>query len=221
MMTELPTPAAKRLQRPSWRDSRLVVGVLLVLVAATSGAKLVSSADDRSPVFVASTDLAAGDEITASTFTRVEVKLGEGAAPYLPALGAAPEGSFLLRDVRAGELVPASAVGSAADLGVQRLTVPVDPVSATGLTRGTRVDVYVSDTPTGAPSDAKPKAVRALESVAVVEVLSGRSGLGSSAATSVQLYVPSAEVTMLVEAIDAEAKVTLVPVAGALVGAPS
>lgn len=220
-MTGLPTPVAKRLQRPSWRDSRLVVGLLLVLVAAASGAKLVGSADDRIPVFVASSDLVAGDEITAASFTRVEAAFGAGTAPYLPALGAPPQGSFLLRDLRAGELVPASAVGSASELGVQRLTVPVDPVSATGLARGTRVDVYVSDTPEGSRSDARPTAVRALEAIAVAAVLPGRSGLGSSASTSVQLHVPTADVKMLVEAIDAESRITLVPVPGAPVGASS
>lgn len=220
-MTELPMPTAKRLQRPSWRDSRLVVGVLLVLLAATLGAKLVGSADDRMPVFVASVDLAAGDEVDTSTFRRVDVLLGDGAADYLSALGEPPVGSFLVRDLRAGELVPVSALGSADEIGVQRLTVPVDAVSAAGLARGTRVDVYVSDTPTGAPSDAKPKAVRALESVVVVEVLAGRSGLGSASASSVQLHVPSADVRTLVEAIDADAKITLVPVPGALVGSVS
>jgi hypothetical protein len=221
MMTDLPKPTAKRLQRPSWRDSRLVVGVLLVLVAATLGAKLVGSADDRVPVFAASVDLAAGDEVTSASLRRVDVQLGDGAADYLSAMGAPPVGTYLLRDVRAGELVPSSAVGAAGQVGVQRLTVPVDALSASGLVRGTRVDVYVSAVPVGAGSDAKPTAVRALESVAVADVLSGRAGLGSSAATSVQLYVPSEEVRTLVEAIDAEAKVTLVPVPGALAGSAS
>ena len=35
------------MQRPSWRDSRLLVGVLLVLAATALGAKAVASADDR------------------------------------------------------------------------------------------------------------------------------------------------------------------------------
>src|SRR6478735_3788694 len=82
-MTELARPTAKRLQRPSWRDSRLVVGVLLVLVAATLGAKAVASADDRVPVWAATDDLVAGDRVEASSFTRVDVLLGDGAVPYL------------------------------------------------------------------------------------------------------------------------------------------
>lgn len=217
-MTDLPTPVAKRLQRPSWRDSRLVVGVLLVLVSTTLGAKLVASADDRVPVFVASGDLAAGDAVTGQSFKRVDVRLGEGAAAYVSALVATPSGSFMLRDVRAGELVPVTAVGSADRVTVQRLTVRVDAVSAMTLARGTRVDVYVSDTPTGAPSDAKPKAVVALKAVAVADVRSSGGGFGSAATTSVQLYVPSAQVPTLVEAVDAGAKVTLVPVPGAITG---
>lgn len=220
-MTELSTPVAKRLQRPSWRDSRLVVGVLLVLLAATLGAKLVASADDRVPVFVANGDLVAGDEITAASFKRVDVRLGDGAAQYASALGAVPGGSFLLRDVRSGELVPASAIGSADAVGVQRLTIRADAVSAATLVRGTRVDVYVSDTPTGSPSDAKPKAIKALESVAIADVRAGEGGFGSAATTSVQLYVPSDRVGALVEAVDAGAKLTLVPVPGALAGGTS
>lgn len=220
-MTDLPTPVAKRLHRPSWRDSRLVVGVLLVLLSATLGAKLVASADDRVPVLVASGDLAAGDEVTARSFKRVDVRLGDGAAEYVSALGAVPSGSFMLRDVRAGELVPVTAVGSSDQVKVQRLTVRVDAVSAMTLARGTRVDVYVSDTPAGAPSDAKPRAERALESVAVADVRSGSGGFGSAANTSVQLYVPSSQVRRLVEAVDAGAKVTLVPVPGAISGAAS
>src|SRR6478672_12214529 len=74
-MTELARPTAKRLQRPSWRDSRLVAGVLLVLLAATLGAKAVASADDRVPVWVAAGNLVAGDRVDESSFVRADVRL--------------------------------------------------------------------------------------------------------------------------------------------------
>src|SRR6478609_5561929 len=72
-MTELARPTAKRLQRPSWRDSRLVAGVLLVLLAATLGAKAVASADDRVPVWAAAADLVVGDRVDEGSFARVDV----------------------------------------------------------------------------------------------------------------------------------------------------
>lgn len=215
-MTDLPKPPAKRLQRPSWRDSRLVVGVLLVLLATTLGAKAVSSADDRVPHYVAAEDLAAGDQVTEASFARVDVRLDEAVATYLPADAAVPEGRFLLRDLHKGELVPGSALGSAQDITTQRLTVRVDAVSATGLAKGSVVDVFVSAVPEAAPTSAKPQASKALDSVSVAQVLPGGGGFGASATTSVQLYVPTDKVRSIVEAIDAKSTLTLVPVAGSI-----
>lgn len=213
-MTELARPAAKRLQRPSWKDSRLLVGVVLVLLSATLGAKAVASADDRMPVYVAAQDLVAGDRVTASSFTRVDVRLGEGLTTYLAADVPAPEGSYLLRDVRAGELVPRSAVGPAGEVGVQRVTVRADAVATAGLTRGSRVDVYVTPK-AGSSRDVTPETRRVLEAVGVAAVQTRGGSLGGSATTSVQVYVPSDRVHDLVEAVDAQAQVTLVPVPGA------
>jgi hypothetical protein len=213
-MTELARPAAKRLQRPSWKDGRLLVGVVLVLLAATLGAKAVASADDRVPVYVATEDLVAGDRVTATSFTRVDVRLGEGLTTYLAADAPAPEGSYLLRDVRAGELVPGSAVGLADEVRVQRVTVRADAVATAGLARGTRVDVYVTPK-AGSSRDVAPETRRVLEAVGVAAVQTRGGSLGGSATTSVQVYVPSDRVQDLVEAVDAQAKVTLVPVPGA------
>ncbi|EWT00827.1 hypothetical protein N865_13410 [Intrasporangium oryzae NRRL B-24470] len=213
-MTELARPAAKRLQRPSWRDSRLVVGILLVLLSATLGAKAVASADDRTPVYVAADDLVAGDRVTASSFTRVDVRLGEGVVAYLPADAPAPEGSYLLRDVRAGELVPRSAVGAPDAVRVQRVTVRSDTGSTAGLVRGSRVDVYVTPKTGSGLDDADPVTRKLLAGAAVAAVQTRGGSLGGTATTSVQVYVPAGKVQALVEAVDAEAKVTLVPVPG-------
>lgn len=217
-MTELATPSAKRLQRPSWRDSRLVVGVLLVLVAATLGAKAVASADDRTPVWVAAGNLVAGDKVDESSFVRADVRLADGMDSYLAADAPAPAGSFMLRDVRAGELVPASAVGGPDAVDVQRVTVRADAMSTSGLARGSRVDVFVTPKAPTANEASRPATTKVLESAAVAAVLTSSGGLGSGSMTSVQIYVPAAKVQPLVEAVDADAKVTLVPSVGAVTG---
>ena len=217
-MTELASPSAKRLQRPSWRDSRLVVGVLLVVVAATLGAKAVASADDRVPVWVAAGNLVAGDEVEQTSFARADVQLAEGMNGYLAADAPAPTGAFMLRDVRAGELVPVSAVGGADAVDVQRVTVRADAMSTSGLTRGSRVDVFVTPkAPSGSDSDTSPTK-KVLESAAVAAVLTSSGGFGAGSMTSVQIYVPSDKVQPLVEAVDGEAKLTLVPSVGAATG---
>jgi hypothetical protein len=218
-MSDLAAPRAKRLQRPSWRDSRLLVGLLLALAAATLGARIVASADDRVGYFVAAGDLVAGDRVSATSFKRVDVALAEGMSAYLAADAAAPEGKVLLRDLRAGELVPSSALGSIGEVAVQQVTVRADSMSTRGLADGQRVDGYVTPKDsTRAPAEpqAQPQTHRLLEAVAVISVLDSGGGLGSSAATSVQLYVPTEKVQAAIEAVDSGAKVTLVPVAGAL-----
>lgn len=220
-MTELASPSAKRLQPPSWRDSRLVVGVLLVVVAATLGAKAVASADDRVPVWVAAGNLVAGDEVEPTSFVRTDVRLADGMNAYLPADAPAPTGAFMLRDVRAGELVPVSAVGDADEVDVQRVTVRADAMSATGLARGSRVDVFVtpkvSNVDRAATTPTSPTR-KVLESAAVAAVLTSSGGFGAGSMTSVQIYVPADKVQPLVEAVDAEAKLTLVPSVGAATG---
>ncbi len=219
-MTELASPSAKRFQRPSWRDSRLVVGLLLVVVAATVGAKAVASADDRVPVWVAASNLVAGDKVEEASFARADVRLADGMNGYLAADAPPPTGSFMLRDVRAGELVPASAIGGADGVDVQRVTVRADAMSTTGLARGSRVDVFVTPK-TATQSDTATTTTRTkkvLESAAVAAVLTSTGGFGSGSMTSVQIYVPSDKVQPLVEAVDADAKLTLVPAVGAATG---
>jgi hypothetical protein len=217
-MTELARPTAKRLQKPSWRDSRLLAGVLLVLVAATLGAKAVASADDRVPVWSAAGDLVVGDRVEATSFTRVDVLLGDGSVPYLSADAPAPTGSFVVRDVRAGELVPASAVVGATEVDVRRVTVRADSASTAGLARGSRVDVFVTPKPATGSDAGPPRTTRLIEGAGVAAVSTTTGGLGANATTSVQLYVPAGTVQDLVEAVDGDAKLTLVPAAGSVGG---
>ncbi|MEW1953964.1 hypothetical protein [Terrabacter sp. NPDC080008] len=217
-MTELATPSAKRLQRPSWRDSRLVVGVLLILVAATLGAKAVASADDRTPMWVAAANLVAGDAVQEASFVRADVRLADGMDSYLSANAPAPTGSFMLRDVRAGELIPVSAVGGPDAVDVQRVTVRADAMSTNGLTKGSRVDVFVTPKAPTTSDASRPATKKVLDSAAVAAVLTSSAALSSGSTTSVQIYVPSSKVQPLVEAVDADAKVTLVPSVGAVSG---
>lgn len=214
-MTELAAPAAKRLQRPSWRDSRLLVGVLLVLLAATLGARAVASADDTEPYYVAAQDLVPGDRTTAASFRRVDVRLADGLGGYLRADAPPPEGRYVLRDIRPGELVPVSALGAGDAVDVQRVTLHVDAESTVGLVKGSHVDVYATPkAATGTDVAARPRTAVLLDDVAVSAVLTTGGGLGSSSQTSIQVLVPSDQVQEVVAVVDAEARITVVPAAG-------
>lgn len=212
-MSELAKPVAKRLQRPSWRDSRLLVGVLLVLVAATLGAKAVASSDDRVPVWVAAGDLVAGEVVTAESVRRADVRLADDMSGYLSASTPPAAGTYLLRDVRSGELVPRSAVGDADQVDLQRVTVRADTVSTAGLARGSRVDLFITPKPSLSSSE-KPRTSKVLSAAGVASVQTSSGGLGANSTTTVAIYVPKDRVQTVVEAVDGDAKLTLVPVAG-------
>lgn len=213
-MSDRPTA---RVQRPSWRDSRLLVGVLLVLGSVALGSYLVARADDRIPMYAAAAALAPGQSLTDASVVRVDVRLDDGVAGYLSAREPLPVDRVMLRDVRPGELVPLTSIGTAEDADLSQLTIAVDPTSAAPLTTGTVVDVFVNPrVPGGAPDEYTGPALL-LERVTVASVDTTGRGLGSSGrGTAVRIMVPSEKVPDLIAAVDLEAKVTVVPVPGAV-----
>jgi hypothetical protein len=54
------SPWARRLRQARWRDPRLLLGVLLVLVSVIAGARLLAAADDYVLVWAAKRDLPVG-----------------------------------------------------------------------------------------------------------------------------------------------------------------
>jgi len=208
---------ATRLQRPSWRDSRLIAGVVLVLLATALGAKAVASADDRVPRYAAATTLKPGDRLDAHTVVRVDVLLDDAVAPYLSAQAPMPADAFVLREVRAGELVPVSAVGSRADVSLQPVTVRVDADSVAGLVAGSIVDVWVSPRDPESAQERYLGAALGLHAVTVAWIPTDQGSFGvSTSSAAVTLLVPSADVQKLIAAQDARSRLTLVPVPGSL-----
>lgn len=221
-MADLATPRAARLQRPSWRDSRLVVGLLLVLTSVALGARVVAAADDTTPLYAAARTLVAGQPVTQGDVRRVDVRINGETARYLAADRDLTAGTFALREVRAGELLPTSALGSRDQVTVKPVTVPADSASAAQLVSGSVVDVWVNAKVEGVGPDTFGKPVRLLEAAAVASVPELGGGFGApSGTTGVQVLVPDARVQDLIAAIDQGAKVTLVPVPGSPRRAPS
>ena len=220
-MSETSTPTAQRLRRPSWRDSRLVVGVLLVLASTAIGAYVMSRADDRVPMYAAKSGLMAGQPLTADDVVRVDVQLGDAGSDYVSAAGDLPPDQVALREVRAGELIPASAVGPRDKATSQPLALQVDATAASTLQPGSVVDVYVNRPTAPAKGSVGTETFEGpeltLEGVTVVALSKDDGMMGSSGDTRpVQVMVPKETVQSLVGDVDLGAKITLVAVPGAI-----
>jgi len=220
-MAELPRPTAARLRQPSWRDTRLVVGVVLVLLSMAIGAKVIASADDTVPMYAAAASLVPGQPVTQRDVKRVDVQLGSDRSRYVAADHDIAPDTFALRDVRPGELLPKSALGRSADINLKPVSVPVDSGAAAQLAVGSIVDVWVNARDTSAASEKYGSPVKTLEAAPVLRTPETSSGgLGAaSGKTAVQIMVPEGKVQALIAAIDQGAKITLVPVPGSPVKA--
>jgi hypothetical protein len=192
----------RRVRPPRWLDLRLVLGVLLVLGSVLLGARVVSAAATTVPVWAAAGDLAAGTVLTGDDLVTVDVRLDDSAGAYL-AGSTRPAGRTLSRAVSHGELLPRTALASAASavqvaLPVQAGFVPPD------LRRGQLVDVYaVSSAPAAASAASSPATsssttagapaaggVTAVVQGAPVQAVAGRAqGALSAPTTTVQVVV--------------------------------
>ena len=216
-MSDVTTTQANRLRRPTWKDSRLLVGLLLVLLSTALGGFVVSRAEDTVPVYAAKADLVPGQALGDGDVQRVDVRLGDTMGRYLPA------GLHALRAIGGGELISRSSVGDRERVDTRVVSVLVDSVAANSLAQGSLVDVYVNRPtgttgPGGRPVLAGPE--RRLERATVAAVPEEGSVLGGiSSQVPIQLIVPTSAVQGLVEDIDLAAKITLVPVPGDRAGA--
>src|SRR5688572_8998857 len=104
------SPRAGRLAAPGWLDGRLLLGVLLVLASVVAGARVLSSADESTPVWVTTRALSSGAQLGEGDLELSRVRLFGSSSGYLA--GSKPVGYVLRRSVGAGELLPTAALAA-------------------------------------------------------------------------------------------------------------
>ena len=217
----LPAPEAARLRRPSWRDTRLLVGVLIVLASIAIGARVVAMADDATPVYAARLTLPAGTALSASGLAVIRVRLGSSAGRYLSGLRPPPSGLVLLRTVAAGELVPISAVGHPQAMQRRPVGIPVDGALPAGLAPGGLVDVWASARDRAAGGNVYDPPQRLAAGVEVYQVATSSGGLAAATrSTTVHVLLDEQEVALILDALANGAKTAVVPVPGSAPAAP-
>lgn len=122
-----------------------MLGVVLVVASTLGGAAVFAAADHKYAMVTATRDLASGTILRAEDLAMTQVQLpAHGDGIYLSRVDAAV-GKRLGRDVSAGELVPAAAIGRVP--ARTTVTIPFDAGNAPELRPGQRIEVWVS-TPT-------------------------------------------------------------------------
>jgi hypothetical protein len=203
--TAVVTPQARRAARPSWKDPRLVAGVVIVAGSIVLGSRLLGAADDSVAVWTVAENLAEGTPIGEAHVVARDVRFADAAIAdrYVSAGSALPPGSVLLRDLAAGELLPRGALGSAEAVSLVEvpLAVPVAAVPAT-VQAGAVVDVWVTpDREALAPSGPRQDSVRVFDDVTVVAAARDATALGPASTRQVIIGFPADDDERLASAL--------------------
>ncbi|KLN35532.1 hypothetical protein FB00_07110 [Cellulosimicrobium funkei] len=217
-----PRPAV-RLRRPGWKDPRLLVGIVVVALSVALGSWAVSTASRTVTVYAAGAALTPGTTVAAADLRAVEVRLGTQTDRYLLAADGLPDEAVVLRTVAAGELVPASSLGAAADLAVRAVAVPVTTGLSERIVAGAAVDVwYVPEAPPTAGAepgtaagDEPPQPELLVEGVTVAQVDEGEGTLVVGGPTTVHLLVGVDDLPAVLAAVAGDGTIALVPVGAA------
>ena len=198
---------APRLRKPSWKDPRLLIGVLLVLASVAAVVALVANAGKTVPMYTARDTLLVRQKITAESFTIVQVQLGEVDGKYLDPSAELANNAVAVRMVPKGELVSRSSIGFSDALDRKPVSVTiVEPLPKEVLV-GSYVDVWVAlpDERNGyqAPALMLPGA-----EVAALNV--GTSSLGSGKNVQLMVLVTDVQMPKFLGAVANKAKISVV-----------
>lgn len=201
---------AARVRRPTWRDPRLGVGVVLIAGSVALGAWALDTADETVAVWSAGEHLMPGDVLALEALHSRQVRWDGGDGVYLLADHSVPEGMVVIRPIARGELVPVSALGTGEEIDLRPigLEAPLGAVVAAG----SRVDVW-SAVPTSGPSGVgtvlgEPELLA--EDLVVASVSEGEGIFAGGSDRRVQVLVPADRVGDVLAVENAGGVITVV-----------
>jgi hypothetical protein len=190
-------------------DPRLAIGVILVIASVVGVYAVVTAADRSVLVYAAASTVNPGDRIYADDLQSTSVRLGEATGRYLLPADVPADGLLVTRSVAAGELVPASAVGSAASIRFASVVVTVSGQLSKTIAPGVVVDVW-SAVETDHGVFGPP--VVLVGSATVVRVVESGGLIADGRGGGVEVLVPRGRIARVLEAVANGDAISLVPV---------
>ena len=201
---------AKPTRKRVWFDPRLAIGIVLIAASVIGVFAIVAVADASEKVLTARAALAPGDRIDEGDLVVAEVRMPGATDLYLVPADVPAEGLLVTKAIAAGELVPASAVGSAAALRLASVVITVNAELPGSIEPGATVDVWAArleQTNTYGP----PSVIVA--GATVVQILESNELVSSGNSTSIELLVPRGRIARVLEALANNDALSLIPAA--------
>lgn len=196
-----------RLKKPSWKDPKLLVGILLVLASVVGVISLVGAADQTAEAYTAREPIAVGEKLTADKLNRVKVRLGDVEQHYLTPATGVPEGLVAAQRIGKDQLVPRGSLGQPDSQGRKPVAVTVEEALPAQAVAGSRVDVWVA-LPDDRNGFSQPSLL--LPGAEIAQVTPGSTALGSARSTVVMVLVEDGQMPDLLGAQANKAKISVV-----------
>ncbi|MFJ5860536.1 hypothetical protein ACIQCM_03865 [Pseudarthrobacter sp. NPDC092439] len=196
-----------RLKRPSWKDPRLVVGILLVLASVAGVISLLAAADRTTEVFAARNGIAVGERLTPENVVRTKVRLGDVEQHYITAASGLPEDAVAIQRIGKEQLVPRTSLGTVDALDRKPVALTVSEALPAQAVAGARVDVWVAQ-PDARNGFSEPTLL--LPGAEIAEVAEGATALGSSKTTVIMVLVEDSRMPALLGAQANDARISVV-----------
>lgn len=217
--TALPEPVAPRLRAPTWRDPRLLFGILLVAGSVVLGSWVITTGQETVGIYQVTETITPGTPVTEQNLVVTQIRASDVQDRYLMASEGMPLGQVSLRVLGAGEFVPRAAIGDVAAMEHRPISIPVGSDLSSTVAVGSLVDLwFVPDTSRNAtvdftqddPPSQSQEPYRLAQSLVVSEV-SVEGGLIAGSGASVHVLVPQDDLGEVLGALSAQGRVNLVP----------
>ena len=167
-----------------------------------------SSSDTSEVVFSARGALVTGDIVTADDLVATNVRFDGASGAYLTVADVPDEGLVITRSVGAGELVPASSVGSVEGLRQASVVITVDGQLAGAVEPGVTVDLWAAKE---LDSGVYGAPIVVVSSATVVRLVESSGLVVDDSSGTVEILVPRLNIARVLEAIANDDSLSLVP----------
>ena len=202
-----PVPASRKIRAIAF-DPRLAIGLALVIASVAGVLAIVAAADRTVEVYAAADALAPGERIRPADLDTRHVRLESAEALYLVPGDVPAEGLVVTRSVAAGELLPASAIGSVDGVRMTSVVLDVRGALAASVQPASVVDIWAARESEGGGFGPPVAIVSAATVVRLVESASIVSGADT---TGIEVLVPRSKLARVLEAIANDDAVSIVP----------
>lgn len=147
-----------KLQRPTVKDPRLIVGIILVIASIVGVSMVVERANNTTAVYQVREPIVPGAKLDEAHIEIVQVNLGAAEQHYIPASQSLAD-HVALATIETGELIAQSAVSPAHQTDQRPVPISVDRSLAALLAKGDYVDVWWQEEESTEPELVTSRAV--------------------------------------------------------------